>query len=94
MIVNHSFLVDRVICALTGKHAGFARNGLGYRALELVLKFAKDRGATSVRGYISRPNLEQDPGLIDWYRRQGFDVELADADSPMVAAHLFRSLEG
>ncbi len=69
---NGLVIVDIVI-----DKPGFKRRGLGTVMLKQVVDFAKSKGAKSITGLISKQDADDDPHLLDWYRRRGFTVRAA-----------------
>lgn len=78
---------------LSRKPVDFRGEGLGSRLLERVVVEARARGMHEVCGYVTTSDLEVTPGLLDWYRRHGFEIlEPAGGERVPVAKRIRRVL--
>jgi GNAT superfamily N-acetyltransferase len=58
----------------------YRRHGIGTKLLHLVLTTADEAGIEEIWGGITKDDLARWPGLIDWYKRNGFVVSEPDVD--------------
>ena len=50
----------------------YRQRGLGTALLASTVEHARKLGATVLQGEVFQPDVENTPGLLDWYERQGF----------------------
>lgn len=70
--------------------APYRQRGLGTALLHTLLHLGYGHGARLVYGYVRHDDLIQRPFLLDWYRREGFQV--TREDGPLRAASLALNL--
>jgi GNAT superfamily N-acetyltransferase len=90
-IMDWAFRLERLWCYFTKQRAGYRRNGVGSALVSLAIQIAKEHGATHATGFISRPNFKDDPHLIIWWAKQGFNI--IDAQKPGLAvAYIYKDI--
>jgi hypothetical protein len=52
----------------------YRRKGIGSKLLTLVISFAKAQGYSKITGKVTKADFKNNPQLLDWYRKFGFDV--------------------
>jgi hypothetical protein len=60
---------------LPGTPKTYRGNGLGTALLKQVMATAQDLGIHTIYGSVTQADLDTTPYLLDWYKRQGFQVE-------------------
>ncbi|MGB8647220.1 MAG: GNAT family N-acetyltransferase [Anaerolineae bacterium] len=68
----------------------YKKRGLGTVLLDEVTGFAKGKGIKLITGLIPRKDCEEDPHLLEWYRRRGFQVQ--PSDDPRWGAEISKDL--
>jgi GNAT superfamily N-acetyltransferase len=63
---------------LKGKN--YRRRGLGTELLQFVIEKAREERVARIRGFVTNQGLADNPKLLEWYRRYGF--EIIPIDSP------------
>lgn len=63
---------------LRGKY--YRRRGLGTELLRLVIEKAREEEVARIQGFVTNQGLAENPKLLEWYRRYGF--EIIPIDSP------------
>ena len=56
----------------------FRGRGIGTRMLDHFLGWCRAGGRNEVYGSVVQPDLDDTPGLLDWYRRHGFTIHPPD----------------
>lgn len=57
----------------------FRGRGIGTRLLVRFLDYCQSNGVVEVYGSIVQDGLDETPGLLNWYRRHGFEVHPPDS---------------
>jgi hypothetical protein len=52
----------------------YRRQGLGSALLSHLIDYARSQGFQSLWGEVFRPDVENTPGLLQWYQKHGFEV--------------------
>ncbi len=62
----------------------YRQQGLGTGLLQALLDWAKAQGVQSIQGTVYQPDIENNPKLLQWYQRQGFQA-LPPDEAPLDA---------
>jgi GNAT superfamily N-acetyltransferase len=62
----------RLYFRLKGKNN--RRRGLGTELLKLVIAKARERDLVHIRGFVTNQGLVDNPNLLNWYKKHGFDI--------------------
>lgn len=68
--------------------ASFRGRGIGNMMLRHFIGWCHDEGITEVFGTIVQSDIEETPWLLDWYRRNGFEVRPPDERALRNAVHM------
>ena len=60
------------------KVKSFRGNGIGSMMLEQFLNWCRETNVSEVFGSVTQSDLEATPWLLDWYRRNGFEIRQPD----------------
>jgi GNAT superfamily N-acetyltransferase len=52
----------------------YHRRGLGNKLLQVIIECAQRLGAVEIYGHIVEKDLVENPSLLHWYRKHGFEV--------------------
>ncbi|MEA2040436.1 MAG: GNAT family N-acetyltransferase, partial [Thermodesulfobacteriota bacterium] len=69
------------------------RRGLGTVLLKSVIAYARKKGVKRIRGSIVKSSMVHNPGIIQWYQENGFDVvEATSQEVPGAIARICMEL--
>ncbi len=63
------------------KPINFRKRGLGTHLLQSAIREARKRGARRIDGYLIQTDLDENPNLINWYRKHGFQIIIPYSDN-------------
>lgn len=58
-------------------------NGLGTLMLHTLFRIARQQGVRYIHGFVTPEDQHATPGLLDWYRREGFAVRGGDSTAQL-----------
>ncbi|MBD1901262.1 GNAT family N-acetyltransferase [Trichocoleus sp. DQ-A3] len=69
------------------KPRNYRNKGLGTYLLKFALDFARQKGMTHIYGCLTHKDIATTPGLINWYKKHGFELESPAPKDPSTTAH-------
>ncbi len=66
----------------------YRQRGLGTLLLDNVIEHARKLGASSLRGEVFQADVENHPGLLNWYERHGFIQSMPQPEQIDVLANI------
>jgi hypothetical protein len=63
--------------------ATYRRRGIGTVMLRTLLTLAKESGIRMVYGYVVGKDVNDNPGLLDWYQSHGFEISPCERKPPV-----------
>ena len=66
----------------------YRQRGLGTLLLTNVIEHARKLGAVSLRGEVFQADVENNPGLLNWYERHGFNQSAPQPEQMDVLANI------
>jgi hypothetical protein len=79
------------------KRTSFRQRGLGTALLTSVISCAQEKGVKRIQGDVTRQGLIDNPRLLDWYRKHGFEIlpiASEDTSNTAVVASICMNLSG
>lgn len=75
------------------KLVNYRDQGLGSALLSRLIQYAQDNGIQFLHGEVFRPDLENNPKLLQWYQKHGFEIKQPSLeDNPDIVAKLHMHL--
>ncbi|MEP0880611.1 GNAT family N-acetyltransferase [Trichocoleus sp. ST-U3] len=69
------------------KPRNYRNKGLGTYLLKFALDFARQKGMRRIYGCLTHKDIATTPGLINWYKKHGFELEPPAPKDPSTTAH-------
>jgi GNAT superfamily N-acetyltransferase len=69
------------------KPENYRNNGLGTHLLKFALDFAHLKGVKHVHGVLTQNDINTTPGLANWYRKYGFQLNPPAPEDPPATVH-------
>ena len=69
-------LADIIIHPENRGRKNYRNRGLGKSMLQEAIRYAKERGAKHIWGWIKPDENATEEYIAEWYRRQGFNVDV------------------
>lgn len=60
--------------AVKPKPIDYRRMGLGTHLLQFAIKKARQRGIKRICGSLTQKDINNNPNLVKWYKKQGFEI--------------------
>lgn len=71
------------------KLINYRHQGLGSALIKCLIQYARDNGVLFLYGEVFRPDLENNPNLLQWYQKRGFEIKQPSLyDNPDIVAKL------
>ena len=75
------------------KPINYRHQGLGSALIRCLIQYARDNGIQFLHGEVFRPDLENNPNLLQWYQNRGFEIKQPTPyDNPDIIAKLHMHL--
>ena len=82
----------KIRCRIPGcqpKPINYRHQGLGSALINCLIQYARENGIYFLHGEVFRPDLENNPKLIRWYQKRGFEIKQPSPyDNPDIIAKL------
>ena len=82
-VIPHCKNLASILCRLIfePKLINFRKRGLGTHLLQSAIREAQKQGAKRIDGYLVQTDLDENPNLINWYRKHGFQIIIPYSDN-------------
>ncbi|MEA5499433.1 GNAT family N-acetyltransferase [Limnoraphis robusta Tam1] len=65
----------------------YRRKGLGTYLLQYIIDLAKTKGVNKIYGSLTEQDINENPNLINWYKKHGFKIEPPTSEEIGTAKH-------
>ncbi|MDJ0703767.1 MAG: GNAT family N-acetyltransferase [Leptolyngbyaceae cyanobacterium MO_188.B28] len=91
--MNIWFKILHKIPGWRSKPINYRRQGLGSALIRRLIQYARENGIEFLHGEVFRPDLENNPNLLQWYQKRGFEIKQPTPyDNPDIIAKLHMHL--
>ena len=59
----------------------FQRRGVGTAVIQFLAEFARSEAAKRIEGKVKPHDFDENPDLLNWYKRKGFNIAPSDGIS-------------
>lgn len=70
---------------LRWRTVNFQKHGIGTATIKLLADYARSKSAKRIEGEVKPHDFQNNPDLLDWYRRRGFAVVKGDGKTGAIA---------
>jgi hypothetical protein len=63
------------------KPIDYRRRGLGTHLLKFAIKKARQRGIKRIYGFLTQEDINNNPNLVKWYKKHGFEILLPSQEN-------------
>ncbi len=65
----------------------YRQKGLGTYLLKMIINWAKHKGVHKIIGAVTQEDINDNPNLINWYKKHGFQIKPPTGNEPCTAKH-------